>query len=107
MSQQRKTAPLNRDRGTASLGNNDLGLLATVIVLQGRRFLQARSPATLARVEKLAANPGLRDAALGLINGVEKGALAMHGLKAKAEDGIVAAVRLLISLPARVLRRGR
>jgi hypothetical protein len=84
--QQRKTERLKQSTPTGPLGGGDLGLLATAVLLRGRRALEKRSPKTLKSVEHLAAMPVLRNAVVGFLQTIERIATTFTLLRARVDD---------------------
>lgn len=88
MPEQRKTNRFRHATPTSPLPGGDLGLLATAVVLRGRRLLEQRSPRTLKGMQRLAALPLLRKAVLGTLNGIERVGLAGAVLRTRLLDAM-------------------
>lgn len=83
---QKRTERLDGHRGTAPLQTGDLGLLATAIVLRGRRALGKRSPKALEQADRALAMPAVRAAIEGLASLAERVTATVDVVKARLAD---------------------
>jgi hypothetical protein len=83
---QKRTDRLDRSPGTTQLQTGDLGLLATAIVLRGRRVLGARAPKALEKADRALAMPAVRNAINGLASAIERVTTTIDVVKSRATD---------------------
>jgi len=90
---QRRTDRLDRSKPTGPLPTGDLGLLATAIVLRGRRVLGKRAPRALAQADKALARPAVRAALNAIATVVERVTTTVDVVKARFTDLLQAVAR--------------